>query len=51
MGQCRALGDINVGLLFGCGPLFAELVNAYAITHLRTVPVEVREAAERLLRD
>jgi hypothetical protein len=50
-GACRALGDINVGLLFGCGPLFAELVNSYAITRLHEVPLEVREAAERLLRD
>jgi hypothetical protein len=50
-GACRALGDINVGLLFGCGPLFAEIVNSYAITRLHDVPLEVREAAERLLAD
>lgn len=29
-GGCRALEDVNVGLLFGCEGMYAELVNDYA---------------------
>jgi hypothetical protein len=50
-GACRALGDINVGLLYGCGPLFAELVNEYAISLLHGAPNEVRASVEQQLRD
>jgi hypothetical protein len=50
-GACRALGDINIGLLCGCGPLFAELVNVYAISLLGGASVEVRANVEQHLRD
>lgn len=33
-GGSKALRDINLGLLFGCGPLFAGLVNDFATAHL-----------------
>jgi hypothetical protein len=29
-GGCRALEDVNVGLLFGCEGMYAELINDYA---------------------
>jgi hypothetical protein len=30
-GASPALGDINVGFLFGCGPLLADLIDEYAL--------------------
>ena len=48
-GACRALNDVNVGFLFGCGPLLADLVNDYflTLTHVRS-PKERIKAGERL---
>ena len=45
------LGDINIGLLFGCGPLFAELINEYAVAQLDGVSEDARRDAERQLQD
>ena len=39
-GGSQALRDINLGLLFGCGPLFAELINEFAFAHVAGVPQE-----------
>ncbi|OAI53252.1 hypothetical protein AYO44_04275 [Planctomycetaceae bacterium SCGC AG-212-F19] len=50
-GACRVLGDINVGFLFGCGPLLADLVNDYFLTLAGIRPAEDRAAAEELLRN
>jgi hypothetical protein len=49
-GACRALNDINVGFLFGCGPLLADLVNDYFLTLAGVRPAEDRARAEELLR-
>lgn len=48
-GSCRALGDINVGFLFGCGPLLSEKVNAYfrALAELAP-PADCSQAEEDL---
>lgn len=46
-GASRDLGDINVGFLFGCGPLLADLVNQLYATYLYGQP----EAARAKLRD
>ena len=48
-GGSRALRDINIGLLFGCGPLFAELVNDFAFAHVAGVPeADLETQTERL---
>lgn len=41
-GACRDLGDINVGFLFGCGPLLADLVNQLYQTYLYAKPESER---------
>jgi hypothetical protein len=46
-GACPALGDVNIGLLFGCGPLLADLVNDYG---LALAGAADRARAERRLR-
>lgn len=48
-GGSRALRDINIGLLFGCGPLFAELINDFALAHVAgSAPDELTVQSERL---
>ena len=49
-GACPALSDINVGFLFGCGPLMADLVNDYFLTLAGVRPADDRVPAEELLR-
>jgi hypothetical protein len=49
-GACRVLNDINVGFLFGCGPLLADLVNDYFLTLTGMRPEGDRAKAEELLR-
>jgi hypothetical protein len=49
-GASRALNDINVGFLFGCGPLLADLVNDYYLTLAGARPGADRARAEELLR-
>jgi hypothetical protein len=49
-GACRALNDINVGFLFGCGPLLADLVNDYFLTLAGVRPEPGRAEAGEALR-
>jgi hypothetical protein len=49
-GASRALSDVNVGFLFGCGPLLADLVNDYFLTLAGVRPEKGRRQAEELLR-
>jgi hypothetical protein len=49
-GACRALNDLNVGFLFGCGPVLAGLVNAYLLTIAAGASAEERQEAEERLR-
>ena len=49
-GACRALSDINVGFLFGCGPVLADLVNDYFLHTTGLHPDAERNRAEELLR-
>jgi hypothetical protein len=48
-GACRALNDVNVGFLFGCGPLLADSINDYflALTRVRS-PKDRVQAREHL---
>ena len=47
---CRCLAT-SIGLPSGCGPLFAELINEYAVAQLDGVSEEARSEAERQLQD
>jgi hypothetical protein len=49
-GASRVLNDINVGFLFGSGPLLADLVNDYFLTLAGIRPEADRARAEELLR-
>jgi len=49
-GASRVLNDINVGFLFGSGPLLADLVNDYFLTLAGIRPEADRAQAEELLR-
>jgi len=48
-GASRALRDVNIGLLFGCGPMFAELVNDFAFAHIAGVPDADRDVRRERL--
>jgi hypothetical protein len=48
-GACRALGDINVGLVFGCGPLLGDLVNDYFLGLAGVLTSDERLQAEEHL--
>lgn len=50
-GGSRALRDINIGLLFGCGPLFADLVNDFAAAHLAGASADDLDESRENLRD
>lgn len=49
-GASRDLGDINVGFLFGCGPLLADLVNQLYQTYLYAKPESERATIREELR-
>lgn len=49
-GASRALGDINVGFLFGCGPLLGDLINDFFFAISRTNSPQVRANAQEQLR-
>lgn len=47
-GACPALGDINVGFLFGCGPLLGSLLDEYARSLVLGADTTGGAAASRL---
>lgn len=48
-GAPRILSDINIGYLFGCGEIFANLINDYGTAHVFCdYPAHLDEAAENL---
>jgi hypothetical protein len=48
-GAPRILSDINIGYLFGCGEIFADLINDYGTAHvISDYPEHLDEAAENL---
>lgn len=48
-GAPRILSDINIGYLFGCGEIFADLINDYGTAHVYgDYPEHLDEAAENL---
>jgi hypothetical protein len=49
-GACPILNNINVGFLFGCGPLHADLINDYFLILAGARPAAERKGAEDLLR-
>jgi hypothetical protein len=49
-GACRALNDVNVGFLFGCGPLLADSINDYFLALSRVRSPQGRVQAQEHLR-
>jgi hypothetical protein len=49
-GACRALNDLNLGFLFGCSRILADLVNNYFLSLVGLLTENDHAEAEKLLR-